>query len=217
MALPFPYHRFAAKKEVMSEPQYREKFHGRVRGSAQQCGAPGCQGAGEFRAPLYTHDAVSGDRPRQWQWLCLEHVREFNQRYNFFNGMNREEIEAAQMPMAGWARETRAFTQGGADKPPSWSDFHDPLDAIASRFRTRMREAAPKVRSDGKSLSPEDRRALDAMGLPLDADRRALRARYSELVRRYHPDRNGGDRSFEAKLQRIVEAYQHLRTAPAFV
>ncbi len=201
----------------MSEPQYREKFHGRVRGSAQRCHAPGCAEAGEFRAPLDAYDAASGDRPRQWQWLCLDHVRAFNQRYNFFNGMSRDEIEEAQMPMAGWARETRAFTQGGADRPPSWSDFHDPLDAIGSRFRTRMREAAPKDRADGKRLSPEDRRALTAMGLDHDADRRALRTRYSELVRRYHPDRNGGDRSFEVKLQQAVEAYQHLRSAPAFM
>jgi hypothetical protein len=200
----------------MARPINPDRFHGRVRGTSQGCASPGCTEPGEFRAPS-PYAQGRGDQPNDWQWLCLDHVREFNQRYNYFNGMSRDEIEEAQMPLAGWARETRAFTQGGADKPPSWSDFHDPLDAIASRFRTRMREAAPKVRSDGKSLSPEDRRALDAMGLPHDADRRALRTRYSELVRRYHPDRNGGDRSFETKLQRTVEAYQHLRTAPAFL
>ena len=49
-----------------------------------------------------------------------------------------------------------------------------------------------------------------------DIDRTALRQRYSELVRRFHPDRNGGDRSHEAVLQRVVEAYQLLRKAPAF-
>ena len=54
------------------------------------------------------------------------------------------------------------------------------------------------------------------LGLPLDADRRRLRARYSELVRSYHPDRNGGDRSNEARLQAVVEAYQLLRKAAAF-
>lgn len=200
----------------MREPYSREKFHGRVRGGARRCATPGCPEPGEFRAPS-PHAQGGGDRPTDWQWLCLEHVRAFNARYNFFNGMSRDQIEEAQMPMAGWARETRAFTQGGADKPPSWSDFHDPLDAIGARFRNRMREAAPKVRPDGKPLSPEDRRALDTMGLGYDADRRALRTRYSELVRRYHPDRNGGNRAFETQLQKTVEAYQHLRSAPAFL
>jgi curved DNA-binding protein CbpA len=54
------------------------------------------------------------------------------------------------------------------------------------------------------------------MGLDPQADRKRLRSRYSELVRRYHPDRNGGDRSHEARLQSVVEAYQLLRKAAAF-
>jgi curved DNA-binding protein CbpA len=53
------------------------------------------------------------------------------------------------------------------------------------------------------------------MGLGLDVDRQRLRKRYSELVRRYHPDRNGGDRSHEARLGKVVEAYQLLRKARA--
>lgn len=54
------------------------------------------------------------------------------------------------------------------------------------------------------------------LGLDLDADRRALRKRYSELVHSLHPDRNGGDRSSEKRLQSVVEAYQLLRKAAAF-
>ena len=54
------------------------------------------------------------------------------------------------------------------------------------------------------------------LGLDKDADRSALRQRYSELVRRYHPDRNGGDRSHETELGRVIAAYQQLRRAPAF-
>jgi curved DNA-binding protein CbpA len=65
-------------------------------------------------------------------------------------------------------------------------------------------------------VTPVERRALDVLGLSLDATRHELRQRYSELVRRYHPDRNGDDRSFEARLQGVVEAYQLLRKAAAF-
>ena len=54
------------------------------------------------------------------------------------------------------------------------------------------------------------------MGLGPQTDRHELRKRYSTLVRRYHPDRNGGDRGHEARLQRVVEAYQLLRKAAAF-
>jgi len=55
------------------------------------------------------------------------------------------------------------------------------------------------------------------MGLGPDADLHGLRKRYSTLVRRYHPDRNGGDRTHEGRLQRVIEAYQLLRKAAAFV
>ena len=54
------------------------------------------------------------------------------------------------------------------------------------------------------------------LGLETDADRRALRQRYADLVRRYHPDRNGGDRSHEKALQDVIAAYTQLKSAPAF-
>lgn len=191
----------------------REKFHGRVKGRKQRCAHPGCDQPGEFRAPASSGKRSGFDGPGDWQWLCLEHVREFNLKFDWFKGMSPEEIASAQTPYAGWATETRAFTRAGVDSPPRWADFHDPLDAISTRFRQRM----PKERADGKPLSPEDRKALKTLGLGEDADRRALRSRYSELVRKYHPDRNGGDRSHEKALQETIAAYTHLRNAPAFV
>jgi curved DNA-binding protein CbpA len=50
----------------------------------------------------------------------------------------------------------------------------------------------------------------------VNADRRMLRTRYAELVRKFHPDRNGGDRSHEKALQAVIEAYQSLKARPAF-
>ena len=197
----------------MRQPKDRPnaRFHGRVENAAAVCAVPGCREPGEFRAPS-TSERTPGDRPPAWRWLCLDHVREFNAGYNFFSGMSTEEIEAAQRPFAGWERETRAFAHTGADRPPRWDDFADPLDAIGARFRA----AAPRQREDGKPLSGENRRDLATLGLDHDTDRRALRQRYTELVRRYHPDHNGGDRSHEAKLQGVIGAYQRLKAAPAF-
>lgn len=120
---------------------------------------------------------------------------------------------AAQHPIHGWHRQTRAFSPtAGIDAAPRWADFSDPLEAIAQRARAKM----PTQRSDGREVTPEERRALDLLGLALDASRHDLRSRYSLLVRKYHPDRNGGDRSFETRLQAVVEAYQLLRRAAAF-
>ncbi len=190
------------------------RFHGRVEANGRLCDQPGCDQPGEFRAPLLDAVRNASDGPAPYRWLCLDHVRAFNSGYNFFTGMSPDEIHAAQRPFSGWERETRAFASSGADQPPKWADFSDPLDAIGARFREKMAEA--KGRADGKPLTTEDRRALRVLGLGVDADLDALRSRYSELVRKFHPDRNGGDRRHEAALQAVIEAYQQLRRAPAF-
>ena len=194
----------------MAKERPSARFHGRIEGD-RPCSAPGCEACGEFRAPPL--EGPSSDGPPAFRWFCLDHVREFNARYNYFEGMTADEIHQAQRPMAGWERETRAFARAtGSDQGPRWADFSDPLDAIGARYR---REAAPE-RSDGKPLSGQDRASLKVLGLAADADRTALRKRYSELVRRYHPDRNGGDRSQEAMLTNVIAAYHQLRQAPAF-
>ena len=192
-----------------------DRFHGRVRHSSRPCDAPGCTEVGEFRAPGERAPRFAG--PGNYRWFCLDHVRAFNQGYDFFRGMTRDEIERAQSPLSGWAAETRAFRPtAGVDQAPRWADFTDPLDAISARARARADDLHKGQEAARRGINPADRRAYDTLGLGFEADRRALRARYSELVRRYHPDRNGGDRSHEAQLGKVVEAYNHLRRLPAF-
>jgi hypothetical protein len=182
-------------------------MHGRVEGARDRCAVPGCREAGEFKAPL---QPANFDGPGSWRFLCLQHVREHNAKYNFFDGMSPDEITEAQSPLAGWERATRAFAHSGADPAPTWSDFADPLDAISGRFR--------RARSDAPSrFSRAEQRALSILGLGETADLKAVRSSYSKLVRRFHPDRNGGDRSHEGRLGEVIEAYQLLRKSAAFV
>ena len=203
----------------MLKPVSTSRFHGRHEARGRPCHWPACEEAGEFRAP--GTQPAGFDGPGEYRWFCLDHVRAFNSGYDYFEGMSAEEILDAQSPMSGWERETRAFRPDvGIDSTPRWADFSDPLDAIGARARKFRRNVEtanqPQSRKDGKSLTWEERRALDTMELHIDADRRALRTRYAELVRRYHPDHNGGDRRTERKLQKIVDAYQLLRKATVF-
>ena len=181
------------------------RLHGRVEGARARCAAAGCGAPGEYKAPLQPGNF---DGPGAWRFLCLDHVREHNSKYNFFAGMSPEEISDAQSPFGGWDRSTRAFATAGSDPPPAWADFADPLDAISGRFG-RTVSATPS------RFSQPERRALSVLGLGEDSDRHALRQRYSLLVRRYHPDKNGGDRSHEARLREVIEAYQLLRKSAA--
>ncbi len=189
-----------------------------MNGSRRGCDWPECDEKGEFRAPGQRRPGFDG--PGDYRWFCLDHVRAFNQGYDYFAGMSADEIWRAQSPIHGWERESRAFTgNAGFGAAPRWADFSDPLDAIGAHIRARANaqaHTAAGLRQDGRIVSAEERQALEVLELPLDADRRALRLRYAELVHRYHPDRNGGDRSFETRLQEVVAAYQALRKAAAF-
>lgn len=180
-------------------------MHGRVEGARAHCSVPGCPAPGEYKAPL---QPANFDGPGAWRFLCLNHVREHNVKYNFFDGMGTEEISDAQSPLAGWERPSHKFAANGADPPPRWSDFSDPLDAIATRFR-HAREARPA------RFNRAERQALSVLGLGDDVDRHSLRQTYSTLVRRYHPDKNGGERAHEARLVAVIEAYQLLRKSAA--
>jgi|SRR3954470_4151780 hypothetical protein len=185
----------------------QSRMHGRVEGAQARCAVPGCSAPGEFKAPL---QPANFDGPGHWRFLCLDHVREHNSKYNYFEGMSPEEIQDAQGPLGGWERPSRTFAHVGADAPPKWSDFADPLEAISGRFGY-VREPGSRSR-----FNKGERRALSVLGLGDDADRNQLRKRYSGLVRRYHPDKNGGDRSHEGRLGEVIEAYQLLRKSAAF-
>lgn len=182
------------------------------------CEHPTCREPGEFRAPGYRANGFDG--PGEYRWFCLEHVREFNDGYNWFEGMSAEEILNAQSPVSGWRTESPTHSaRAGVDGMPRWTDYNDPLEAISARangIKSRaQREAREAQMAMSGVFSKEETAALEVMGLGSDTDKARLRRRYSELVRRYHPDRNGGDRSYEARLGKVVDAYQLLRKCRA--
>jgi DnaJ domain len=202
---------------LMSAPRNPDRFHGRVYGARHACAHPRCKLAGEFRAPNPYGRPPGPNGPGDYQWLCLDHVREFNAGYDWFAGMTPEQILAAQSPTNVWPTETRAFrSAGNVDQPPKWADFNDPLEAINARFKGRMEDMKPATAPNGQILSGEDKAALKTLALGNDADKRDIRNAYSRLVRKYHPDKNGGDRRHEKALQDVIAAYTHLKATPAF-
>ena len=124
--------------------------------------------------------------------------------------MSPDEIADAQTPYGGWERQTRAF------RPTARRARAGPISPTRSTRSARASARQEAARKDGRALSEGDRKHLRVLGLGMDVDRRALRLRYTDLLRRYHPDHNGGDRSHEKALQAVIEAYTQLKSRPAF-
>lgn len=173
------------------------------------CAHPGCTQAGDYRAPLHrpgsSYAPPSG--PPQWQYLCLDHVRAFNQSWNYFEGMDADAIFQAQTPYPQWDRETRAFAHN------AFADGPDRVEDALGVLRWRAATARGFRQSP---LSREDRQALSKLGLAEDATLADAKQAYRRLARRYHPDANAGDRRHEARLQAITEAMDHLSASASF-
>ncbi len=172
------------------------------------CDHPECRLAGSARAPK------SRDMLNEHYWFCQAHAAEYNRNWNFFAGMSEGEIRARQAQSASGDRPTWEFKASSRSREAASASakfgkgkgYHDPFNLFGVGVGTNQKPAA-ETRRIGKM----ERNALADLDLDENADSPTIRARYTELVKRCHPDANGGDRSAEHKLQRVIKAYQQLR------
>ncbi len=164
------------------------------------CEAPGCRLAGEFRAPL------ARDRLSEYRWFCLEHVREYNKKWDYFAGLDAEAIEQHIRADTTWRRPV--WPLGG--RRSGGPHLHDPLGLADDAGLGE--KPAPKM--DGsEQLTPAEREAMTVLELSWPLTRADVKSRYKELVKIHHPDANGGAREAEEKLKEINVAYSTLRAS----
>lgn len=171
-----------------------------------RCEATGCRRPAPHRAPK------GRQREGEYHHFCLEHVRDYNRSYNWFAGMSDADVAAWQASRLTGHRPTWAM---GNSSPGARTNafrpefFSDPLDL----FSQSDGPAAGSATMERRSVGNAERRSLDALGLDETASGPEIKARYKELVKRHHPDANGGDRSKEDRLRQIIEAYAMLRAS----
>ncbi|MEZ5787015.1 MAG: J domain-containing protein [Xanthobacteraceae bacterium] len=183
-------------------------------------GAPGCQWPG--CASAATHRAPKGRTQEREYWrFCLDHVREYNHSYNYFAGMSADAVERFQKESIIGHRPTWKLGEnlGARFKRLNMNRIFS--DSAADPF-TFGHELGGGARSNGASARAESerrvvrnaaRKALHKMGLEDSANRAEIKSRFKELVKRHHPDANGGDRGSEDKLREIIEAYNFLKSS----
>lgn len=168
------------------------------------CQYPGCNRKGEFRAPR------GRDHEGQYLVFCMDHVREYNQTYNYFNGMSDIAVQAFMKDALTGHRPTWTSGVNGAPEIRSTIDSGSILRERIERLR-RMRAAA-EAQNQKKPVGKAAMKALDVLGLDESADKASVRRRFKEMAKRLHPDLNDGDRSCEDKLREIIDAYNYLKS-----
>ena len=185
----------------------------RVRTDLPGCQWPGCAASATHRAPK------GRLRASEYWTFCLEHVREYNNSYNFFAGMSDDAIARYQKEDVTGHRPTwKMGSLGGERKKSSRTKFRsagwaaeDPFSLFGEAGDGAKVHARPAP--EGRKILNAQRRALDALGLEADAKRADIKARFKVLVKRHHPDANGGDRGSEDRLREIIQAYNYLKSA----
>jgi hypothetical protein len=170
------------------------------------CEWNGCDRDGKHRAPR--------GRNQEGKYLnfCLEHVRAYNKSYNYFAGMGDSDIASYQKSASTGHRPTWSMDSNGGDSTDpdraAWAAaFSDPFGFFDGET------AKPGGKKERRPLRNLERKSFALLDLDGTEPAEEIRTRYKALVKRLHPDANGGDRSFEDRLQEIIGAYHYLRSA----
>jgi hypothetical protein len=191
-----------AKKK---NPRGRRAMSGASETSTRTCDFDGCDKPGLYRAPK------APDVLDDYYWFCKDHVREYNLKWNFFNGTTEAEMNAQMSKDKVWERQTKSFTD---PETRAWArlGIEDPHQVLGGNAT----QNPGKARAGGRKLPPTERRALEILEAQDTWTKAEIRKAYKALIKVLHPDMNGGDRSQEEQLQEVVWAWDQIKDSRNF-
>lgn len=174
--------------------------------STRVCEHPGCEEQGQYRAPR------SPDHLDEYLWFCKDHVREYNLKWNFFNGATEEEMDEQANKDRVWERETQTFRSAAEQRAWSRLGVDDPHQVLGANAT----QNPGKQTSGTRRLPPTERRAIEILEAKDNWSKADVRKAYKALIKVLHPDMNGGDRSQEEQLQEVVWAWDQIKESRNF-
>ncbi|MCV3734651.1 J domain-containing protein [Rhizobium sp. TRM96647] len=181
---------------------------------APTCQWDGCEQAGVHRAP------VGRNAEGQFFLFCFEHVKEYNKGYNYFSGLSDTEIARYQKEAITGHRPTWTM---GVNKTAKGGPVHGNVRSGTAGAHHRIRDpfgfvaegraGGPRMQPRVRKLKTLEGKAFDTLGLQASATADDIKAAYKALVKKHHPDANGGDRGSEERFRAVIQAYQLLKQA----
>ena len=166
--------------------------------TTRKCDHPGCEEAGEFKAPK--------DRTlRSHYWFCLKHVQEYNKNWDFLQGLSAEEIEDHIQHDTIWQRPTWKLGHGGVKTDPKIKDYFGVKEDVGLGMDGKY-NPPPKAPKWEKKMQA----AIDFMELELPLTTASVKRQYKKLAKKYHPDVNKGDKESERRFKKLNEAYHYI-------
>ncbi len=167
------------------------------------CEAPNCVGPGNCRV------AKSPKNLTEYFWYCAAHARIHNEAWDYFKDMDDDQIQAFRLDALTGHRPTWQLGKRAAKARMGQS----PLGQLHDSHAVIDEDGDTSVRRPERHLTRLQTMAFDTMQLAHNATLIEIKARYKELVKRFHPDANGGDRGAEERLKQVIKAYGVLRAS----
>ena len=164
------------------------------------CDYKNCKKIGKHKAP------IEKDNSKKFRWLCLDHIKEFNQKWDYFKGMSDHEIYNFLKSDMTWHKPTQSFNSPDNFFNILWKNTLNEGENILNgkhgkKIKTKI------------NFSNKDREAFKIIGLEVGAKWDIIQNQFKKLVKKYHPDMNAGDKKFEEKLKIVTLAYTQLKLA----
>ena len=161
------------------------------------CDWDNCNNTGIYKAP------IEKDNSRKYRLLCLKHIKIFNKNWNYFENMNDQQIEFFIKSDLTWHKATKKFG--------SSENFFNILWNNALEDKLNIFESSNFIDFKKTKISKTDKDALNVMELNSDVKWEQIQSKFKQLVKKYHPDKNQGNKKFEDKLKKITLAYSQLK------
>ena len=157
-------------------PRWRGYGGAREATRVRLCDRHGCEEPGHCPAPK------SPNSPERWLF-CQRHAAEYNARWDYFEGLSKEEAEA---------RESAERRDNAGFREAAHYGWAGPGDGSRSR---------------------DEMRALEVLELDAEADFEAIRRAWRAKAKEVHPDVKPGDAEAAKAFQAYSLAYEVLRQA----
>ena len=161
-----------------------------------------CTELGEYKAPK------SRLQLNEYYLFCLKHVTAYNKSWDFYKGLNVDQIELSIRKDAIWDR-------------PSWplkGNPHNIISQLKEFFnnyyglfeKEKDFQNFLKKNTVEEKLNIEEYKSLKILELSLPISLEKIKKKYKKLVKIFHPDVNNNNKKAENHFKEINEAYKVL-------
>ena len=162
------------------------------------CDWNNCKEIGAYKAP------IEKDNSKKYRMLCLEHVKEFNKNWNYFSGMNDEEVINFLKSDITWHKPTQGFSSSDNFFKVLWNNvLNEGFDDL--KFKKHLNN------DRNLKFNNNDIKAFAVLGISVGLKWDKIQQKFKKLVKKFHPDINLGNKKYEEKLKLITLAYTQLK------